>query len=125
MTQQAPWENQHLVTEPQLASEGGDQAGDRMVAQYGMSRALGPVYYEHDVEHPFLGRRIAEGTASDATTHAIEEETQEVLAQALGRASRIIQDHRHELDCLAHALLERETLEGRELNAALDLPTAA
>jgi hypothetical protein len=27
--------------------------------RYGMSKTLGPTYYEHDVEHPFLGQRIA------------------------------------------------------------------
>jgi ATP-dependent Zn protease len=30
-----------------------------MVANFGMSKALGAVYYEHRDEHPFLGQRIA------------------------------------------------------------------
>ena len=29
-----------------------------MVAHYGMSERLGPVYYDHEAEHPFLGQRI-------------------------------------------------------------------
>ncbi len=152
VTQQVPQEDQHLMTEPQLASRlsvlmGGYAAerlvlgqvssgaendlkeatklATRMVAQYGMSRVLGPVYYEHDIEHPFLGRRIAEGTASDATTFAIEEEARKVLAQALERASHLVEEHRSELDRLMRALLECETLEGPALNAVLELPAAA
>src|SRR6185369_16223645 len=31
----------------------------RMVANFGMSDRLGPVYYDHDAEHPFLGMRVA------------------------------------------------------------------
>jgi hypothetical protein len=34
-----------------------------MVAHYGMSQRLGLAYYEHDVEHPFLGQRIATESA--------------------------------------------------------------
>ena len=33
----------------------------RMVAQFGMSESIGPVFYEHRAEHPFLGQRLAIG----------------------------------------------------------------
>ncbi|MGH7294079.1 MAG: ATP-dependent zinc metalloprotease FtsH, partial [Polyangiaceae bacterium] len=43
-----------------------------MVAHYGMSETLGPVYHQHRTEQPFLGQTLAvEGATSDATVHTI------------------------------------------------------
>jgi cell division protease FtsH len=147
-TQQLPGEDHHLMTEPQLQSRlrvllGGYAAerlvlGDvstgaendlkeatklasKMVANYGMSQALGAVYYDHEAEHPFLGQRIAvDGGASDATLHAIEAEARKLLASALAGASQLLADHRPELDRIERALLARETLERGDLQALLD-----
>jgi cell division protease FtsH len=92
----------------------------RMVAQLGMSEALGPVFHEHRSEHPFLGARIAtDGGVSDATIHAIEQETQGLLAGADERATDTLTTHRHLLDRLLAALLEHETLDRVELVAVL------
>jgi cell division protease FtsH len=91
-----------------------------MVAHYGMSDRLGPVYFEHRVEHPFLGKRVAtEGGASDLTAHAIEQETQTLLTEALAAARAVVSGHREALDRLARALLERETIELGALEAVL------
>lgn len=144
---QTPTEDRHLLTTPQLESRlavfmGGYAAehlvfghistgaendlkeatrlATKMVAHYGMSAALGPAYYDHDVEHPFLGRRIAtDGGSSDATTHAIELEARRVLALALDRASTLLAAHRCHLDRLVQGLLDKETLETNELRALL------
>jgi len=143
-TQQLPGEERHLMTQPQLESRlrvfmGGYAAerlvlgnvstgaesdlkeatrlASKMVANYGMSASLGPVYYEHEAEHPFLGQRIAtDGGASDATLHSIESEARGVLAAALATASEMLSAHRAELTSLEQALLERETLERSDLD---------
>jgi cell division protease FtsH len=92
----------------------------KMVANWGMSTALGPVYYEHEAEHPFLGQRIAtDSGASDATLSTIESEARGVLAKALEAASSLLSEHRAKLEALEHALLGRETLERAELQALL------
>ena len=92
----------------------------RMVAHFGMSERLGPVYYDHDAEHPFLGMRVAtEGGTSPATTNAIEEEARRLLRRALDEAGELLQRHRPALDRLYGALLERESLERDELVAIL------
>jgi cell division protease FtsH len=92
----------------------------RMVAHYGMSRAIGPVYHEQRTEHPFLGQRLAtEGSASDATMHAIEDETRRVLVEAQRAARRLLEEHRPELQRLVAALLQRETLEKNEIARVL------
>jgi cell division protease FtsH len=84
----------------------------KMVANYGMSKKLGPVYYEHESEHPFLGQRIAtDGGASEATISAIETEARAVLEVALSSATRSIEKNRERLDRLVETLMDRETLE--------------
>ena len=87
-----------------------------MVAHYGMSERLGPVYYDHEEEHPFLGQRIgtASGT-SPSTITAIEEEARRLLARALDEAETLLKQRRPEMDRLVGALLEHETLERDEL----------
>jgi cell division protease FtsH len=146
-SQQTISEDRHISTQPQLESQlrvllGGYAAerlvfgsistgaendlkeathlASKMVAHYGMSETLGPAYYEHDLEHPFLGQKLAtDGGVSDATTHAIERETRDALRRALDGASRLLAEHRRELDRLVQALLDQETIEGDALKALL------
>jgi len=92
----------------------------KMVAHYGMSEALGPVRYDIHEEHAFLGQRIAtESGTSDATVHAIETEARARLARALATATAALTAHRAELDRLAAALLQDETLERDRLDELL------
>jgi cell division protease FtsH len=92
----------------------------KMVAHYGMSEALGPVRYDIHEEHAFLGQRIAtESGTSDATVHAIETEARALLARALATATAELTAHRAELDRLAAALLQDETLERDRLDELL------
>jgi cell division protease FtsH len=91
----------------------------KMVAHFGMSDAFGPIHFDIQEEHPFLGARIAEGGTSDATIHTIESEARKLLANALDKASAAIAEHRHRLDSLVKSLLENETLERDALEAVL------
>jgi cell division protease FtsH len=92
----------------------------RMVANFGMSPRLGPVYYDHEAEHPFLGQRVAlDGATSAATAGVIEEEARKVLGSALDGAAEILEKHRKVLDGLWAALLDRESLERDDLEAIL------
>ena len=95
----------------------------RMVANFGMSERLGPVYYEHDGEHPFLGQRVALDTAtSAATAAAIDEEARKILSRALEEAVLLLNQNRPSLDRLSAALVERESLDRAELEAVLRSP---
>jgi cell division protease FtsH len=153
VTQQTPGADRHIMTQSQLQTKlrvlmGGYAAeqvvfGDistgaesdlkqatelatKMVSSFGMSERLGPVYYEHGAEHPFLGRRLAtDGGVSDATTHAIETETRGILVTALERARDELNGHRELMNQLVGALLIHETLEQGELMALLGPPMSA
>jgi cell division protease FtsH len=143
VTQQTPAADRHIMTQPELEARlqvlmGGYAAervvlGDvstgaendlkeatklatKMVANYGMSKKLGAVYYDHDAEHPFLGHSVAtDSGTSDATTYAIEAEARETLTVALSGAVATIERLRPQLDGLVTALLERESLEQKDL----------
>jgi cell division protease FtsH len=92
----------------------------KMVAHFGMSEAVGPVFHEHKTEHPFLGQRLAvEGATSDATVHAIEQETRVILTEAAETAGRTLERHRAELDRLVEALMAEETIEQEGLEKLL------
>jgi cell division protease FtsH len=102
------------------------QIATKMVANFGMSEALGAVHYEHETEHPFLGQRIATDSGiSDATIHVIETEARVVLRRALEGAEKLIRSHRAALDKLVETLVEQETLERDELVRLLGAPIQA
>src|SRR4029078_12526183 len=70
----------------------------KMVAHYGMSEQVGPVYHEHRTEHPFLGQTLAtDGGVSDATIHTIEEEARRMIGEALEEAKYRIAEHSESL----------------------------
>ena len=92
----------------------------KMVAHLGMSENVGPVFYEHRNEHPFLGQTLAtDGGTSDATVHLIEQEARRVLLKASEDAKKTIVQHRDALDRLVAALLATETVERSELMTLL------
>jgi cell division protease FtsH len=97
-----------------------------MVAHYGMSDRVGPVYHEHRTEHPFLGQKLAmDSGVSDETVHLIEDEARRLLVEAEKQAERIIQENRPAFDRLVEALVDRETLEQDDLDQVLDEPPPA
>jgi cell division protease FtsH len=91
-----------------------------MVAHYGMSDRVGPVFYEHHVEHPFLGQRLAsDSTLGDAASNLVDAEVQRALAAAASEARAVVEQHRPMLDRLVEALVEHETVDQEELGRLL------
>ena len=88
----------------------------KMVAHFGMSEKLGPVYHEHHAEHAFLGQRIAtESSPSDATVHLIEVEAADLLRQASAQARELLSSHQDAFNRLVDKLVEDETVARDEL----------
>ena len=87
-----------------------------MVGRWGMSEQIGLVsVLPPDGEQIFPG---ADGT-SEATRELIDREVRRIVEQCYDRAVQQLRDNRDRLDSLAHALLERETLdEGEAYEAA-------
>src|SRR5688500_1847716 len=88
----------------------------RMVGLWRMSNELGPVYLGTGEEHVFLGREIMQDKAySDATANRLDNAVREMVEEALDRAVHVTNEHRDKLDALVAALLEHETLDGKEV----------
>jgi cell division protease FtsH len=91
-----------------------------MVTRWGMSDALGPLQYAEADEEVFLGYSVnRQKNMSNETAQAIDKEIRRVVEQGYDRAKHVLEEHRDELETLAKALLEYETLSGDEIKALL------
>lgn len=91
-----------------------------MVTQWGMSERVGPVFFRASEEHPFLGREMSETRDhSEHTAQMIDEEVARILREADERAYHLLEEHRDELERLTEALIEREVLNGHEIEEIL------
>jgi cell division protease FtsH len=93
-----------------------------MICELGMSEKLGPLSYTESEGNVFLGREM--GTRrenySEETARAIDRELREMIDAQYALAVRVLEENRDKLDRLAHALLERETLDAEEIQAAIE-----
>ncbi|HEY8476553.1 MAG TPA: ATP-dependent zinc metalloprotease FtsH [Chloroflexota bacterium] len=93
----------------------------RMVTEFGMSEALGPVAFG-DGRPRFLRQSLDEVDrlpVSEATATLIDEEVRRIVARDYERARSVLAERREALDVLARELIEREVLDGRTLAARL------
>jgi cell division protease FtsH len=94
-----------------------------MVCEWGMAEELGPVAYGQEDEPIFLGKEIARHKDySEETARLIDKAVKEILDKARKEARTILETHRPELEKLAEALINRETLVDDEVRAIIGLP---
>jgi len=92
----------------------------RMVTEFGFSDKLGPLRYSDNQEEVFLGHSVTQHkNVSDATARLIDEEVRRLVDEAEIKANEILLEHRGDLDSVAEALLEYETLSGEEVKALM------
>jgi len=91
----------------------------KMVCEWGMSE-LGPVTFGKKEQEIFLGREFAQHQDfSESTAVEIDKEVRRILEKAYKTAHEVINANKNSLDRIARKLLERETLDGVEVNAIL------
>jgi cell division protease FtsH len=91
-----------------------------MVTQWGMSDALGPIQYEEQQES-YLGYGGPQRRAmSGDTAMLIDAEIRKLVDGGYDRAKMLLKKHKKQLDLLANALLEFETLSGDEIRQLID-----
>lgn len=111
-----------VTTEASDDLKKASQLARRMVTQWGMSKRLGSVSFQHGEEHPYLGRELSTmKDFSEYTARVVDEEVQEIIRDVEGRAEEILGPNRDKLDILACALLEQESLEKEEIDRLLGL----
>ena len=92
----------------------------RMVTEWGMSEKLGMVAYGENTQEVFLGHSVTQSkNISEATAQAIDAEIKRIIDEAYMTAKRIVTERRADLDAIAKALLEFETLTGDEIRGLL------
>ena len=97
------------------------QIARSMVCRFGMSERLGPVAFGRDHQQVFLGRDFTqeERNYSENTALEIDREVRKLLEEADNAAKKILSEHRACLDHIAQTLLEREVIQGSELDEML------
>lgn len=89
----------------------------KMVCEWGMSEKLGPLTFGKKEEEIFLGREIAKHRDySEKTALEIDAEVRRIIDSAERRAQELIKKNIDKLHHLANALLEREILDGNEID---------
>jgi cell division protease FtsH len=92
----------------------------QMVGRWGMSEVIGPVaVLPMDGQGPLLPG-VSE--TSEATQHLIDEEVRTLVESNHEEATRLLVEHREQLDTLAQALLKAETLDAKDAYAAAGVP---
>ena len=93
----------------------------KMVCEWGMSAALGPLAYGRVEEQIFLGREISRRQDySSETAVLIDQEVRRIIGDQYDRARKLVEEHRDRLEAMAAALLEFETLEGDEVELLVE-----
>jgi cell division protease FtsH len=92
----------------------------KMVCDFGMSDSLGPLTFGKKEEQIFLGREISQHRDySELTAQKIDEEVRRLVTDAYAKTSNLIKDNLEALHQLAGALLEKETLDGKQIEEIL------
>ncbi|MEE8200373.1 MAG: ATP-dependent zinc metalloprotease FtsH [Candidatus Acidoferrales bacterium] len=92
----------------------------KMVCEWGMS-TMGPLTFGKKEETIFLGREIAQHRDySEQTAVTIDLEVKNIVTTAYQRARQTIQQNRDALERIAQALLEREVLDGADINLLIE-----
>ena len=89
----------------------------KMVCEWGMSEAMGPVQLGQPDQEVFLGMEMHQRREySEDTARRIDIEVTRMLGEAYGKAKEILKGHIEVLHSMATALLEREVLNGGEID---------
>ena len=94
----------------------------KMVCNWGMSEKLGPVTFGRTEEHVFLGREMSHSKDfSENTATTIDLEIRVFIDAAEEKAMEILTEHREQLNLLAMALLEKEIVDGPEMDRIIGM----
>ena len=116
---------EELVLNRQTTGAGNDierstEIARKMVCEWGMSEKLGPLAFGKKEEQIFLGREFAQHRDySEDTARLIDDEIRGIVTQSYERAKGILQQNMAVLHRLANTLLEKEVLDGNQIDRIL------
>jgi len=93
----------------------------RMIMEFGMSEELGPLTFGNKQDHVFLGRDIArDRNYSEEVAAAIDKEVRSIVTSCFERAKKLLKENENKLKIIADTLIEKETIEGPDLERLLN-----
>ena len=93
----------------------------KMVCEWGMSDSLGPVTFGLKQDAIFLGRDFSrQQDYSETTAREIDQEVRSIVTACYERAKNIIQEHLAILHAVADTLLEKEVMDGAEIQQIIE-----
>jgi len=108
----------HMTTGAGNDIEKATELAHRMVCEWGMSAKLGPLTFGKKEEQIFLGRDFTQQQDySESTAVEIDSEVRRIVIECYQRAKDILSKNLHLLHKIAQALLEKEVLDGPEIDA--------
>lgn len=121
---------EELVLHHQTTGAGNDieratEIARRMVCEWGMSEKLGPLAFGQKEEQIFLGREFNQHRDySEHTARLIDQEVSAIVTHSYNKAKQILQENIDSLHRLAQALLEKEVLDGQQIDQILKAEAA-
>jgi len=110
----------HMTTGAGNDLEKATDLARKMVTEWGMSEKLGPLTFGKKDEYIFLGKEIAKHKDySEKTAIDIDEEVKRIVFEAYSISKKILAENTYLLEALAKELLEKETLNGEEIDALI------
>ncbi|MDX8379999.1 MAG: ATP-dependent zinc metalloprotease FtsH [Gallionella sp.] len=89
----------------------------KMVTQWGMSDALGPMVYGENEGEIFLGRSVTtHKNISEATMQKVDNEIRRIIDQQYALARELIETNRDKIEVMTKTLLEWETVDADQIN---------
>jgi len=108
----------HMTTGAGDDIEKATELARKMVCEWGMSKELGPMTFGKREEQVFLGRDIAHHKDySEHTAIEIDREVRRIIDDAYQKARQLLSDHSPLLQAVAERLLEKEVLDGAEVES--------
>jgi cell division protease FtsH len=115
----------HMTTGAGNDLERATDLARKMVTEWGMSEKLGPLTFGKKDEHIFLGKEIARHKDySEKTAIDIDEETKKIVLEAYDTSKKLVTENLDLLEALAKSLLEKETMDGAEIDALIQDATS-
>ncbi|MFZ1888287.1 MAG: ATP-dependent zinc metalloprotease FtsH [Candidatus Binataceae bacterium] len=108
----------HMTTGAGDDIEKATELARKMVCEFGMSKELGPMTFGKHDEQVFLGRDLGhQKDYSEHTAIEIDREIRRIIDDAYQKARQLLSDHIVLLHAVAERLLEKEVLDGAEVEA--------
>lgn len=111
----------YITTGAQNDIERATETARKMVTTWGMSDKMGAMAYGKSQEHVFMGRDFGHSRDfSEEIAADLDKEVKKIIDEQYGLAKKLLEENRDMLEAVAKDLLEKETLDEKEVAEIID-----